>query len=102
MRQGHCIVVLCAALVIPVSSAAQTARGADEWRLVRALTSSSHEELTLERAHDRTERLALRWIVKVESGDPLSEWRDISLVDGHRIKRALAFLGFRVRRWEGL
>jgi hypothetical protein len=93
MRQGHCIVVLCTALAIPVSSAAQTARGADDWRLVRALTPGTRivvtlqsnvrvagrylgldeEELTLERARDRTERLALKGIVKVESDDPLSD-----------------------------
>ena len=93
MRQGHCIVVLCAALVIPVSSGAQTPAGADHWRLVRALTPGTRiavtlqsnvrvagrylgldeEELTLERTRDRTERLALKWIVKVESDDPLSD-----------------------------
>lgn len=93
MRQGHFIVVLYAALAIPVSSAAQTARGADDWRLVRALTPGTRivvtlqsnmrvagrylgldqEELALRRARDRTERLALEWIVKVESDDPLSD-----------------------------
>ena len=93
MGQGNRIVLLCAALAMPVSSAAQAARGADDWRLVRALTPGTRivvtlqsnvrvagrflgvdeEEVTLERARDRTERLAIKRIVKVESDDPRSD-----------------------------
>ena len=93
MGQGNRIVLLCAALAIPVSSTGQTAPRADDWRLVRTLTPGTRivvtlqsnvrvagrylgldeEELTLERARDRTERLAIKWIVKVATDDPLTD-----------------------------
>jgi hypothetical protein len=93
MGHRYCIVVLCAALAVPVASAGQTAQGADYWQLVRALTPGTRivvtlqsnvrvagrfldvgeEELALERGRDRTERLTIKRIVKVETNDPLTD-----------------------------